>query len=98
MEKNKLGIKFHTSQILKRVMADFHTLNCRPGGSSPDLGEPNSVRAYITSYRVIVVWSVTIEFFIRLFWSCYAIMLIQVIFADDYNSLVHLGCWFQNIS
>lgn len=27
----------------------------RPGGSSPDLGEPNSVRAYITSYRVIVM-------------------------------------------
>jgi len=36
-------------------MADFHTLNCRPGGSSPDLGEPNCARAYITSYRVIVV-------------------------------------------
>ncbi|RDX86781.1 hypothetical protein CR513_31841, partial [Mucuna pruriens] len=37
-------------------MADFCTLNCRSGGSSPSFeGEPNSIRAYVTSYRVIVM-------------------------------------------
>ena len=46
--------------MLKQIMTGFHALNYRSGSTSPSSKEPISLRAHITSYRVLVVWSATI--------------------------------------
>lgn len=80
---NNLGDKYlQTGPISWQVC----TLNCMFGGSSLSFeGESNSLRAYVTSYRVIVVWSATIEFFYSIVLIAFCFYVDEVIFVDDFS-------------